>query len=161
MRITIVGTDDLELVRATVTHVRLWKWSADDYSLQPHLVKAEQFAGPDRFYAQAKDGDRHLGIFGFNIHNGACVEVHTCLLPAAWGEAAAKAARLVVQWIWDNTKFHRIITNVPAYNKLALQFAVKAGMEQFGINYASFMKDGKLHDQILLGISRPKEYPCL
>jgi hypothetical protein len=30
-------------------------------------------------------------------------------------------------------------------------------MVEFGVNEASLMKGGKLHDQVLYGISKPKE----
>jgi RimJ/RimL family protein N-acetyltransferase len=60
-------------------------------------------------------------------------------------------------WLWAHTSCRRLITNVPARNRLALRFAEAAGMERFGVNHASLLKDGKLQDQILLGLSRPEE----
>src|SRR6185369_16871555 len=82
--------------------------------------------------------DTTLGLFLFHPHNSICWEVHTCLLPAAWGERATRAGKGVVQWIWKNTPCLRIITNVPAYNRLAYRFALRCGMTEFGRNRGSF-----------------------
>jgi hypothetical protein len=65
----------------------------------------------------------------------------------------------MAEWIWHNTPCRRLITNVPADNRLAFQFALSAGMEPYGKNEDSFLKGGKLLDQICLGISRPSEMP--
>jgi hypothetical protein len=36
-------------------------------------------------------------------------------------------------------------------------FGLKAmGLKQYGVNEASFLKGGKLWDQVLMGISRPE-----
>ena len=91
-------------------------------------------------------------------HNAICWEIHTCLLPNAWGERGRRAARLLPEWIWQHTPCRRIITNVPDNNRLALRFALAAGMTEIGVNAASFLKNGKLRDQTLLGIS-PQSRP--
>ena len=49
--------------------------------------------------------------------------------------------------------------NVPRDNRVAYHFALAAGMNVYGQNECSFLKNGKLHDQICLGISRPADMP--
>jgi hypothetical protein len=51
------------------------------------------------------------------------------------------------------------VTGVPQGNRLAYRFAIAAGMEQYGVNEASFIRDGRMQDQICLGISRPRDLP--
>jgi RimJ/RimL family protein N-acetyltransferase len=60
--------------------------------------------------------------------------------------------------MFENTTAQRIVGAIPAYNRLAVQVVKRAGMEQYGLNPGSFMKHGKLEDQILYGIS--KEASC-
>jgi hypothetical protein len=43
---------------------------------------------------------------------------------------------------------------VPANNRLALSFAKSCGMTEYGLNPQSFLKDGQLYDQVLLGVSK-------
>src|SRR5262249_19135701 len=92
-------------------------------------------------------------------HNAVCWEVHTALLPNAWGDRGQMAARLLPEWIWQHTDCRRIITNVPRNNRLALRFALQAGVEQYGVEVKSYPKHRGRHDQILLGISAPDKPP--
>jgi len=96
-----------------------------------------------------------LGLWLFVPQNGICWEVHTCLLPPAWGERGQRAARLLPEWIWENTHCRRIVTNVPTQNRLALHFATRAGMKVYGVNQDSYLKGGILYDLVCLGISKP------
>ena len=47
------------------------------------------------------------------------------------------------------------MTHVPINNRLALRFALEAQMQIYGVNQKSWLKAGKLWDQICLGISAP------
>ena len=152
---TFTRTTDYSVIRSIITHPKVYPNVSDDFS-----PKREDFVPiehPGIWYVLVSDGEELLGVFTFIPQNAVCWEVHTCLLPNAWGERAKDAGRGVIQWIWDNTPCLRIVTNVPRYNRLALGFALQSGLKQFGNNSRSYMKKGKLHDQILLGISRASE----
>jgi RimJ/RimL family protein N-acetyltransferase len=100
-----------------------------------------------------RDGAEVLGLFMLVRHNAVTWEIHTCLLPSAWGRTI-EAAREMAGWAFAHMPCFRIITNVPAYNRLALKFAQRAGMIEYGTNYRSYLKDGRLWDQICLGLSK-------
>lgn len=151
MPITFSQTTDYELIKAIITHPSIWPAVSDDYA---SLERFEPVRDPAFLYVTATDGDELLGVFLFAPTNSICLEVHTCLLPNSWGAKAKAAGREVIGWIWQNTGAHRIITNVPAYNRLALRFARQSGLTDFGNNKKSYMKHGSLHDQIMLGISK-------
>lgn len=149
---TFERTHSLFLVRQIMTHPRIWPHISDDACPEPREFRPLDHPGV--WYVLVSAGAELLGMFVFAPQNGVCWEVHTCLYPAAWGPRAREAARAMAGWIWANTPCRRIVTNVPACNRLALRFARDAGMEQFGVNPQSWMKHGKLHDLIMLGISR-------
>lgn len=152
---TFERSDDYELIRKIVTHPKLYPHVSDDFS--PDACDyVPPGAGPYLIYLLAKDGDELLGMFLFVAHTGICWEVHTCLLPNAWGSRARLAAIGAAEWMFEHTPCRRIITNVPSYNRLALRFARSAGMKEFGINERSYQKNGTLHDQVVLGLS-PQE----
>lgn len=113
------------------------------------------------WYILVKDGDEILGLWACFFENNICWKVHTCFLPSAYGNRARRAAFEFQEWIWQNTAIMRVVTDVPRYNTLALRFAFAAGMKQFGVNPKAFMKNGILHDMIMLGISRPGVETCL
>lgn len=151
----IVRTTDIELIRQAMTHPKIYPHVSDDGSPAP-----EDYEPPlsdVMYFLAAYYAGQFLGVFLFHPHNHVCYEVHTCLLPDAWGmaEVCGKAA---VAWMFANTPCQRVITNVPANNRLALRLSKAVGLEQFGLNERSFLKEGVLRDQIMLGIS--KEASC-
>lgn len=148
---------DYALIREILTQPSIWPYISDDFS--PAAADYRPIESEAIWYVLAWDDLELLGLWMFHPHNGVCWEVHTALLPDAWGERARRAAVAMAEWIWEHTPCRRIITNVPEDNRLAFRFAIAAGMEVYGKNEASFQKDGKLIDQICLGISRPREMP--
>lgn len=151
--VKIQQMNDGELIRLIITEPHVYPYVTDDYSPAP-----EDYRPPEApAYMVASDEDTLLGLFALTATSGAIVEVHTCLLPAAYGDKAVEAANLVAEWVWANTKFNRIITNVPVINRIAMRFAERAGMKQFGVNEKSFLKHGVYHDQVMLGLTRPGE----
>ena len=151
-------TADAVLIREIMTHPKIWPWITDDGS--PAAADFEPAIHPSLWYVLAFDGEELMGLWLFAAQSSACFEAHTCLLPGQRGERAGEAAKQVIAWIWANTPCRRIFTNVPRFNRAALYFAVRAGLIRFGVNEQSFLKHGKLYDQILLGLSKPEETPC-
>lgn len=148
---TIERTFVMEDVRRIVASPEVYPHVSDDGS-----VSAEEYQPIENeqiIYLAVGDGAEPLGMFILIPQNAACVEVHTCLTKPLWGRSF-DAARLLVDWVWQNTGYARLVTNVPSYNRLAYRLAKKAGMTVFGINHASYLKRGKLYNQVLLGISR-------
>lgn len=150
---------DYELICRIMVHPRIWPHISDDGS--PPASEYRPIESQAIWYVIVREvhpdlkGEDLLGLWMFVPQNTVCWEVHTCLLPCAWGERGLRAAKLLPNWIWRHTPCRRIVTNVPRTNRLAYHFAVKAGMRMFGVNIASYLKDGKYCDQICLGISHP------
>ncbi len=154
---------DYELIRKIITHPKIYRHLVDDnsparenyYPIEDevvwYIVVREIF--PDA------EPQEILGLWMLHPHNSICWEIHTALLPNAWGDRADRAGRMVFEWIWENTPCRRLITNVPSSNRLALHYAVRAGMKIWGVNEASFLKDGILRDQVCLGFTRPDPSP--
>ena len=151
--IHIERSKDYALIRGIMTHEAVYRHLTDDYS--PPAADYRPIEHEMVWYLVVWDGNELLGLWMLVPQNGICWEIHTALLPDAWGERGRRAAALAQAWIWENTPCRRIITNVPADNRIAYRFAVAAGMEVYGTNEASFLKGGRLLDQICLGISKP------
>ena len=151
--ITFERSFDYELIRSVLTHPKIYRYLADDQSPPAYEFCPQQH--PAIWYVTVRDDRELLGLWMFVPQNGVCWEVHTALLPNAWGERGQLAARLLPDWMWRNTQCRRIVSNVPTTNRLALHFALKSGMRIYGVNEASFLKNEMLVDQVCLGISRP------
>jgi len=148
-------THDMELVRSVLTHPKIYPHIVDD-GCPPASEYIPQDL-PTVWYVRVDDDGEFLGLFVFTRESTATWEVHTCLLPVAYGLRAWAAALTVVEWLWANSPAHRLITKVPETNRLALKLAERAGFERYGLNPKSFLKFGVLLDQILLGVSRPEK----
>jgi RimJ/RimL family protein N-acetyltransferase len=155
---TFERSEDWELIKKIVTHRRVYPAVSDDFS--PPADKWEPVKHAEAWYVIARDGEETLGLWALFPDNRICWKVHTCLLPKAYGERAKIAVREAIAWVWANTPCLRVVTDVPEYNRLALKFALDAGLTQFGLNPKAYMKDGKLHDVIMLGISKPGVELC-
>ncbi len=98
------------------------------------------------------DGE-YLGLFLLHRHNLILFEIHTALLPNAWGRSL-DCAKSVISWVFSNTDCKRLVTSVPDGNTLAFRLAKSAGMDVYGYNPKSFMLEGELLGQTLLGVSK-------
>lgn len=148
---TFERTTDYDLIREIVTHPKLYSWLTDDFSPPPRDYRPPEH--PAIWYLLVKEGETRLGLFMAAPLNGVLFELHTCLLPPAWGGKSREALRSVIQWIFENTPCRRIVTHVPRDNRLALKLAADVGLERIGVNRNSFLKNGKLLDLILFGAS--------
>ena len=153
--ITFERTQDYALIREIMTHPKIYPYIIDDGC--PPVEGFQPQENDAIYYVAVKDEGEMMGIWMLVPHNTVCFEVHTCLLPSAWGRKSRDAAAQFMRWIWENIKLcNRIITNVPAYNRIALRFARDCGMTEFGINQNSFLKNGTIYDQVMLGVTRPE-----
>ena len=143
---------DLELVRAVLSHPRIFPHIGDDYA-----GPRESFTPNSDYriwWVEANNDGELLGLFMFLPRSTVLWEMHVSLLPGAWGPPGLRAGRQVIPWVWENTTCRRLIGEVPRSNTLAIRWAEACGFTRFGVNPRAFMKRGVLEDLVLLGISR-------
>jgi RimJ/RimL family protein N-acetyltransferase len=123
---TFAATSDTALIKATITHPRLYKWLC-------RAVPAELFEPPtDSLYVTVHDGAEYLGLFVLQPYYDAYTwEIHTALLPNAWGRSLP-IYREGIAWTWANTGRDRIIGRIRETNPLAIRLAKRAGLRQIG-----------------------------
>lgn len=151
----VATAENRDLIRAVMTHPDVYPAISDDFC--PDAALFQPVDHPSFLYVFAFCGAQLLGLWLFVPQNGVCWEVHTCLLPGHGYRRGREAAKLLAQWVWAHTNCRRIVTNVPSFNRQARLFAQAAGMKPYGVNPNSYLKHGQLHDQIMLGLSRPEE----
>ena len=141
-------TDDSEFVTRCLTHPSVWRMGSDDSmtGINPGLFFVQK---NNKLWLKAGDH----GVLMGDQRNLVTYEVHVALLPGARGQAVDICIG-AMRWMFSNTKAQRLNASIPEYNKLALRLASKVGMELMGINKKSFLKNGKLFNQYLYGISK-------
>jgi RimJ/RimL family protein N-acetyltransferase len=145
-------TTHQDIVTQIITHPAIYPHVSDDGS--PEVSEFKAPIAESIWHVLVWQEDELLGLWTLTAENAVCAKVHTCLLPTAHGKAKEAVAEFG-DWVWANTPFARVITDIPLYNTPARALALSAGMEPYGLNEKSFLKDGILHDQVLMGITRP------
>jgi RimJ/RimL family protein N-acetyltransferase len=131
-----------------MTNPRLWDWlSSDDAG-----AAADFTPDPSWLYLAVHDADELLGVFCVAPRNSVCCEVHTCLLPCAWGGRARTIYRLGLIYLRATTNYRKVIGNIRTTNRLALRIAEGAGLKRIGLNRRCALKNGELIDQWILGL---------
>lgn len=126
----------------------------DDFAPDP--AEFECVEHPLVSFMVVEEAGRDIGVFVVNAHSTVLWEIHEAFLPEAWGMTALRATIEFREWIWRESKCMRLFGQILKSNRLAIRFAKAAGMVEFGVHPESFMKGGKMQNQILVGISRPE-----
>ncbi len=151
----LTRSTDSALIKRVITHPRVYPHVTEDSAPEPEAFSvSEAVKHPNVHFLTAYDQDELLGLFMVHQHNGVMYEVHTCLLPNAWGERATKAGKALISWVFENTSCEKLITLVPEGNTLALRFAKRCGLRLEGLITKSYRKGGRLLNQSLLGVEK-------
>ena len=95
------------------------------------------------------------GLFMLVPQNAVTAEIHTCLLLR--GKEAFQAGLLLLDYLFS--KYQKAISYTPSTNKKALFYALRLGFKKEGVLTQSFLKNGELLDQTLVGLTKG-EYLC-
>lgn len=145
-------TFDAELVRAAIANPRTYRQHCCDGS--PHITQFRPNMDESIQYVKVSSGDDYLGVFMFVPLNPICWEIHTCLLPSAWGPIAKEAGNAICPWIFANTPCVSVVTHIPEDNVLAHRFALDCGMTVRGLIPCSFQREGRIMGQYVLSINK-------
>jgi RimJ/RimL family protein N-acetyltransferase len=142
-------TDDIEFIKTVMANDAVWPHVSDDM-----CGNKDEFE-PDTglLYLSVEDDGERVGFFAVSAINSICCEIHTVMLPIAWGKTLRYTAE-VIDWLFIETGFLKIMTFVPEINKKALNLALKSGLKIEGYLSHSFIKDGNLIGQHILGVCK-------
>ena len=145
--------NDLNLINEIILNPFVQDDIADDSSMG---VSISEIPSHMRFIG-VYDNNILCGLYMIVPQNCATVEVHTCLLPLLRGRKAIQAGRLIIQYMFD--RYKKIISWIPVDNKKAELYSKLLGFKIEGISRESYLKNGKLQDMKLVGITMG-EYKC-
>lgn len=142
---------DAKLINSIVTHPKIYPHITDDFFPPPEEFNSEAFLNVDGVYILTpKEGDRVYGAFQVVRHTGVLFEMHTCLLPEC--KVKLDCAKALVSWVFTNTTCRKLFTW--AHSKKYYDFVLKAGFVEEGVCQKSFIKNGVLLDQHLMGMGK-------
>lgn len=143
----IKRTFDLDVIHSVFKNKNLAKYLTDDFT------EIEEYPIHDMiYYLEARDTEL-IGLFMCVQMNSICLDAHVAMLQR--GRKTKVAGNEAIEWIFKNTGYEKINATIPMFNKLAIKYAKDIGFTEEGVNRGSFIRNGKIHDQLYLGIRRP------
>ena len=133
---------------------------------------AEDGANKDDFYVDVHGAAWVVIKHGFNViayyhlkpQNMITLEIHAQVDPDYRKEYSEETGRAILRWILDNTHYEKVICQIPFIYPNVKSFACKNGFTEEGVNRKSYIKNGAIHDQWMLGATRSEIedfYKCL
>jgi RimJ/RimL family protein N-acetyltransferase len=100
----------------------------------------------DYLLIQDEDQDNEvLGLFQVRSLTKIILEAHIYLLPKYWGKDYAKRSVLALfEYVRTQTRYHKVLTDVPASCKHVIKLMKKIGAEQCG-----YIKEGVVYNNTL------------
>jgi len=146
--ITIEYPTNPEQVLEVLNHPKVYKKVRDDLSLRNYKPNVDS-----TIFLVIKNNGVLCGVVGITPFISASCQLHIALLPAIYGKRGEVAAS-IRGWVLMNTRYLKFFCIIPTYNKLAIHFAKRCGFKEEGLLTKLFLRDWKLHDMIILGITR-------
>ena len=94
-----------------------------------------------------------IGLFNFHAHGACTLQVHAHVIPEFRKEHAINAGRAALNWFLE-TDYQKLIAYVPDIYPNVAAFCEKMGMKKEGDLTKSHLKNGKLCDQSIFGLTR-------
>jgi len=149
MRCTI---KDKDRINDIFTDISVWDSISDDGCDDDIKTKiAETFLYNPNVYIL---NPMPNAVFVLIPQNAITYEVHTAIKQESRGRVGFKAGRDAIKWMFENTGCQKLISWVPEFNRSALVFASMNGFDIEGTSKKSFLKNGELFDQILVGLTK-------
>ena len=146
----VCSEKNLTEMNRILSHKDVWEGTIDDNCNEDIRYKqAEQLL--NGFISLMPNDDC---LFVFRPLNSILLEGHMNVHPDGRGKTAIEAGKETLSWLFENTKFRKIIGLTPTYNKAAIRFAILIGMEREGVISNSWLKNGVLYDQVVTGINK-------
>ena len=95
------------------------------------------------------------GVYCLHPHNRVTLEIHAFILPEHRKEHSEMSGKKILEWIYSEAEqYKKVIAQIPKLYPNVRDFCLKQGFALEGINRMSHLKDGKLMDMWLMGITR-------
>lgn len=149
--ITLQPLNDLDLINRVILDAAVNDDISDDASKNHKIQQL-----PHAFECLGIYHDEEIkGLFMLVPQNAVTAEIHTCLLLR--GKEAFQAGQLLLDYLFSN--YQKAISYTPSTNKKALFYALRLGFKKEGVLTQSFLKNGVLVDQVVVGLTKG-EYLC-
>jgi hypothetical protein len=125
--------------------------SSDDSDIQDPEVAINCILDDPRIVALMPHKN---AMFLFVAMNHILFEVHVAIIKGDTRKNFIRYGRKVLEYMFNDTSCQKVVANIPTYNRPTAIYAGNIGFEREGLLTESFLKDGKLHDQVVFGLKK-------
>lgn len=144
-------TFDRELIWSIMTEPQMWETVAEDGQDPQKYVPEVEREG----WLLVYDEDDIYALYRIHAMNSTTCEIHTQVLPKHRRKRSLDTGVPVLKWIYENAPMYKkLVCWIPDIYPNVRAFAEHFGFKHEGTNRKSYMKNGELRDQWLLGITR-------
>jgi hypothetical protein len=148
------GIEDLDRVVRVMTHEGVYSATRDDLSpvMSEMPGRLQIILECDAIYVLSPN-EWTVYVF-IPVNNSILFEGHTQVMPEGRGEMALASGRKALAYMFTKTPCLKIVGFTPVYNLAALRFHSLLGFQNEGLLTKSYLKDGRLHDMQIVGMTR-------
>jgi len=143
-------TTDKELISKILNHPKVYKWITDDCSPKVY----EPVIQHNVIYLT---NETQSGIVRIDPMNGICCQAHIALLPEMNGNGKEFVISAMT-WGFSKTKYMKVVAFISENNRLAIKLVKDCGFNEEGRLKKSRLKNWKMYDQIIYGITKSEFY---
>jgi hypothetical protein len=148
--ITAIRTFDNSVIESFMRLPEIFKTAAED-GQKPEDFKSNCQAD---CWLLMMCGDEFIGAYKIHALNKVTAAIHANVLPVHRKKYSHYTGLAALQWIIDNTDYQKVVATIPVIYGNVKRFTSGFGFNQEGISTNSYLKNGSLVDQYLLGITR-------
>lgn len=144
-------TRDLNAIRSVAFHPDL----IDDLLEDGQGIRDCSFdAEYDSHLEIRLDNGELIGVYLLQPKSKTVIDMHPMILPE-YRNHSKESMNHVFKWILDNCSkhVHKVVAQFPSKSKHIERFAIQSGFKKEGVNRLSFMKNNRLIDQTMVGIT--------
>lgn len=144
-------TFDYRLVREIMVDPDMWATVAED-GHDPMDYTPDVYG---EGWLLLQDEDEVYGVYRVHAMNSVTCEIHAQVIPKHRKVHSRETGLLALEWIYKNApQYQKVVCWVPDVYPNVRKFAESFGFKLEGTNRLSYLKNGVLCDQWLLGITR-------
>ncbi|MGB0945011.1 MAG: hypothetical protein ACPGUE_21595 [Marinomonas sp.] len=141
--------------------------SKDERLIRKQLKKVAKIALEDGFnlnkwkliddknivWLTVKDETGIVAICKIRVLQASMIDIHPYALPNQCNKWKT-IVKCLLRWVYSNKKINKVIAFIGINHKTTYILALKIGFNDEGLIKQSYLKDGKLHDQHVVGLTR-------
>ncbi len=147
----VIRTFDKSMIKSIVCEDDIFYCTTEDgFTKDQIVINTEK-----ECWLKIEVKEKIIGVYRLEHLSSVCIQIHAYVLPKHRKEHSFKSGIEVLRWIFEEYPcYKKVVAVVPVLYPNVKNFCVSQGFREEGCNRLSHLKEGSLHDQTLLGITR-------